>query len=360
MATTKDVMLSTGETGSTTENTGFHTVTGPSSASEGSTTADTSSTSSTSASDTSSTSHASSTSSGESSSTGPQSVCGNGVVEAGEGCDDQNDIDNDDCSNACQLPECGDAIVQKGEQCDDGNEENTDECTNECRGAACHDGFVQGDEECDDGNDDDDDGCVDECALAECGDGHVQAGVEVCDDWFNDGAYNGCMPGCDAKGPYCGDGMVQKNNPNKPKGFEFCDGNMPYPGVACHDDCLYDFSAAPQMFCSATCSWAGPSGCDQADADVFCKLKTGWTGSKATEFKTGAPTDSGGFPCANKALGITLNGTDPRIWLGPLIEYGLSPTLDVPYQLTKIKTSHSPYGPNPVILGDSSLKCTTP
>ena len=44
-------------------------------------------------------------------------------------------------------------------------------------------------------------------ASTKCGDGIV-AGDEVCDDGMNDGSYGGCMPGCKARGPYCGDNKV--------------------------------------------------------------------------------------------------------------------------------------------------------
>ena len=30
-------------------------------------------------------------------------------------------VADDGCSNACQLPACGDGVVQAGEACDDGN-----------------------------------------------------------------------------------------------------------------------------------------------------------------------------------------------------------------------------------------------
>ena len=40
-----------------------------------------------------------------------------------------------------------------------------------------------------------------------CGDGIVTR-YEVCDDGVNDGGYGGCMPGCLARGPYCGDKTV--------------------------------------------------------------------------------------------------------------------------------------------------------
>ncbi|MCA9714936.1 MAG: DUF4215 domain-containing protein, partial [Myxococcales bacterium] len=46
----------------------------------------------------------------------------------------------------------------------------------------CGDGVVEGDEQCDDGNDVDEDDCTTACAPATCGDGFVWDGVEACDD----------------------------------------------------------------------------------------------------------------------------------------------------------------------------------
>lgn len=51
-----------------------------------------------------------------------------------------------------------------------------------------------------------------------CGDGIVAAD-EVCDDGINDGRYGGCMPGCQARGPRCGDGTRQQPQ-------EFCDDGL--------------------------------------------------------------------------------------------------------------------------------------
>ncbi|MCA9690759.1 MAG: hypothetical protein KC636_14220 [Myxococcales bacterium] len=45
----------------------------------------------------------------------------------------------------------------------------------------CGDGVVDPGEACDDGNLDDNDGCLSSCALASCGDGHLYVGVEACD-----------------------------------------------------------------------------------------------------------------------------------------------------------------------------------
>ncbi len=63
---------------------------------------------------------------------------------------------------------CGDGIVQQGEACDDGNVSNNDACLNTCQVAYCGDGSVWIDaESCDDGNNVDDDGCNNSCELCE-------------------------------------------------------------------------------------------------------------------------------------------------------------------------------------------------
>ncbi len=61
-------------------------------------------------------------------------MCGNGIVEAGEECDDGNAVDTDDCLTTCIAPKCNDGFVQAGvEECDDGNAVETDGCTSDCR-----------------------------------------------------------------------------------------------------------------------------------------------------------------------------------------------------------------------------------
>jgi fibro-slime domain-containing protein len=71
----------------------------------------------------------------------------------------------------------------------------------------CGDGVVAAGEECDDGplNTGDYNHCSPSCTLGpRCGDGVKQDQYgEVCDDGINDGAWGGCAPNCQP-GPHCG------------------------------------------------------------------------------------------------------------------------------------------------------------
>lgn len=74
------------------------------------------------------------------------------------------------CAAACapgadpDCAACGNGIVNAGEQCDDGDLDNTDSCLVTCVNASCGDGFVQaGVEQCDDGNVVGGDGCSAVC-----------------------------------------------------------------------------------------------------------------------------------------------------------------------------------------------------
>lgn len=112
-----------------------------------------------------------------------KSVCGNGLVQSGEQCDDSNTNDGDGCSETCQVElgwacneepsvcttNCGDEIVAGAEQCDLGAENsNAGACTLACRNAVCGDGFIQesnGGETCDDSNAIGGDGCSASCHI---------------------------------------------------------------------------------------------------------------------------------------------------------------------------------------------------
>jgi cysteine-rich repeat protein len=124
-------------------------------------------------------------------------VCGNGLVDDGEQCDDGNAVDGDGCSAVCTMDAvCGDGKMEGPEQCDDGNAVDGDGCSKTCtKDAVCGDGKMEGPEQCDDGNAVDGDGCSKTCTKdAVCGDGKME-GAEECDDGNKlDG--DGCTAAC--------------------------------------------------------------------------------------------------------------------------------------------------------------------
>jgi cysteine-rich repeat protein len=62
----------------------------------------------------------------------PPARCGDGIVTAGEACDDGNSVDGDGCDSNCSVTACGNGIVTAGEDCDDANAEDDDLCSNSC------------------------------------------------------------------------------------------------------------------------------------------------------------------------------------------------------------------------------------
>lgn len=133
-------------------------------------------------------------------STGETLLCGNGIQDPDEECDDGNLLDADLCTASCTLAVCGDGIVQLGvEGCDDGNDDDTDDCPSTCAVAGCGDGFVwAGHEQCDDANFIPGDGCEADCEATPpmCGNGLIESGEE-CDD-MNLDENDGCESICNA------------------------------------------------------------------------------------------------------------------------------------------------------------------
>ena len=149
--------------------------------------------------------------------------CGNGVVEAGEGCDDGNSINTDSCTTVCTVAACGDGFVQAAEGCDEGNtvteacaygETSCTVCDATCASVAgatsfCGDGITAATESCDDGNSVEGDSCGNSCL---CGAGfHLEAGSCVADirscvvangagsESWNGSSYGACQAtSCDA------------------------------------------------------------------------------------------------------------------------------------------------------------------
>ena len=104
-------------------------------------------------------------------------VCGNGILDPNEQCDDGNTAAGDGCSPACTIePSCGNNVVDPGEQCDDGNTANSDGCSSICQTEppppVCGNGKLEQGEQCDDGNTLSGDGCSSTCQAE-------QGGIEV-------------------------------------------------------------------------------------------------------------------------------------------------------------------------------------
>jgi cysteine-rich repeat protein len=59
-------------------------------------------------------------------------LCGDGILNGEEVCDDGNRIDGDKCDTNCTPTGCGNGVVTQGEACDDGNQLNGDRCTADC------------------------------------------------------------------------------------------------------------------------------------------------------------------------------------------------------------------------------------
>ncbi len=118
----------------------------------------------------------------------------NGEDDPGEECDDGNDVNDDDCTNSCELyvvnpfasggggqqgedPQlCGDNKIDEGEECDNGEQNGSEggSCSADCRnvdqgptGPVCGNGAIEEGEACDDDDIDSGDGCNDVCALEE-------------------------------------------------------------------------------------------------------------------------------------------------------------------------------------------------
>jgi fibro-slime domain-containing protein len=208
------------------------------------------------------------------------SICGNGVVEDKEACDDGNSMSHDGCSELCVVEEgfscpprgglcdaCGNGKLGGTEACDDGNLRSGDGCDSTCRletgwscpiagmrciANACGDSIIAGDEQCDDGNTVGNDGCSATCRLEEgyvcktvgkpcthtvCNDG-IKEGTEPCDDG-NNVIGDGCNPFCEVEPicgqdgckSSCGDGiMLASDN-------EQCDDGNTLNNDGCSSDC---------------------------------------------------------------------------------------------------------------------------
>ena len=172
----------------------------------------------------------------------PKSVCGNGLLETGETCDDGNLRSFDGCSARCAAEpiaqtRCGDGIRAGTEECDDGNTRDRDGCSAQCfrEGGFCGDDIVQTflGEECEPSLTDPrfPPLCAANCRYAApfCGDG-VRGPGEECDRGKenSDDLPDRCRLNClDFR---CGDGVLDS--------AELCDDGNRASGDGCNSSCL--------------------------------------------------------------------------------------------------------------------------
>ncbi len=181
-------------------------------------------------------------------------VCGNGVVDGTDFCDDGGTSNGGGCSSDCQL-ENGTACTAAGNaSCDSGVCDPTSGGLGTCEAAnTCGNGLTEGAEACDDGGVTIDDGCSATCTTeggftcsgtpstcdAVCGDGLLVLGEECDDDGTETG--DGCSDVCEVEDGWfcgnvpsecleeCGDGLVV--------GSEECDDANTDDGDGCNAEC---------------------------------------------------------------------------------------------------------------------------
>ena len=210
-------------------------------------------------------------------------TCGNSVLNAGETCDDGNQLGGDGCEADCSTEHgwscptagvpcvpamCGDGIKVSAEACDDGNTTADDGCSPTCTvepdwtcivdpllvisvcTTDCGNGTVEAGEGCDDGNRTGGDGCGPSCTVEMCGNGVLDSG-EDCDP---PGETSTCDTDCTPA--RCGDGAQ-----NMTAG-ESCDDGNTTAGDGCSATCVSEM-------CGNSIVDAG-EGCDTGGASATC------------------------------------------------------------------------------------------
>ncbi len=173
----------------------------------------------------------------------PLAVCGNGVLETGEDCDDSNTADGDCCSSTCQFETLGSS-------CDDG-----DACTDAdtCDGAgscqsggalSCDDANLCTDDSCDSGS-----GCINANNVLACDDGDACTTADTC---TGGACLGGAPPVCDdanlCTDDSCdsGSGCINANNV-----------------LACDDG---DTCTTADTCAGGACAGGAPLDCDDGDS----------------------------------------------------------------------------------------------
>ncbi|MCK6549843.1 DUF4215 domain-containing protein, partial [Myxococcota bacterium] len=258
-------------------------------------------------------------------------LCGDGLIDGTESCDDGAPASDDGCSSSCTVepgwlclvadtpctPDCGDGLRLPVEDCDDGDTTGGDGCSATCTvepgytcpigqvcAPICGDALAVAGEGCDDGNTSSGDGCSASCApetgfdcpppstvcTAICGDALVR-GAETCDDGDALGG-DGCSESCTLEpgytcpvgqvcSPICGDGLVRGN--------EVCDDGDVDDGDGCAALCTIEAGfgcRAEPSICERLCGngvLEGAEACDDGGViagdgcDASCGVEAGFS-----------------------------------------------------------------------------------
>ncbi len=185
-------------------------------------------------------------------------ICGNGIIDPGEQCDDSNLVNGDGCAgnghpllNACKFEFCGDKLKGTAEPCDPTDiavgPSGNGSCNRDCTNASCGDGklspFAPSNEQCDLGtvNNALGLGCSPACQLDHCGDNNID-GIEQCDQGTSNSVNGPCLPWC--RNAICGDGVVESASA---AGNEMCD-----LGAALNGATTCPYGQTSCSICSAT------------------------------------------------------------------------------------------------------------
>ena len=249
----------------------------------------------------------------------PQPVCGDGIVEGIEECDEgEGNADGvaDACRSDCTLPRCGDGVADGDESCD-GTDLSGDTCLS--LGQGLRSGELSCDASCE----------FDVSSCAECGNGNLEAG-EQCDGEELDGesceglGFYGGQLGCDGSctfdqtdcmaGGLCGDGEIQS-------GHEVCDGSnldgMDCTGLGlgytdgalvCSTACELDDSGCTT--CGDGVTETPYESCDDANADDW----DGCTGCVVSEFQVNSWWVGIQY---RPAVAVSATGRFVVVWEGP-------------------------------------------
>jgi len=219
---------------------------------------------------------------------------GDTITSCDGDCDDEDsslnfdDLDADGASTCDGDCDDDDSTLNIDDVDGDGYATCDDDCDDEDDILTPEDADGDGYSSCDDDCDDEDDTLTPEDADGD--------GVSSCDGDCDDDDY-ALIESCTS----CGDSVLDV-------GEEYDPPPGPFSAVEVDEDtCRWDFSAVSQLYCNGSCSWAGGSGCDQADADILCVLITDNEYSEATSWTNTTALDQPGFPCTPMGYATSIN-----------------------------------------------------